>query len=80
MWLQVELEDLVLVEPVLDLVGHAHLEQLAGQGPLAGGDAVREDVARELHGHGAEALLDPAAPDVGQRRPDHAPPVDPPWV
>ena len=72
---QVQLEDLVLPELALDLRGHPHLEQLARQRPLAGGDALREDVPRQLHGDGAEALVVAARAHVGPGRAPHPRPV-----
>jgi hypothetical protein len=54
---QVQLEDLVLFELALDLEGHAHLEELAGQRPFLARYPLGEDVPRELHGDGAATLL-----------------------
>ena len=54
---QIQLEDLVLAEPVLDLVGHPDLEQLAAERALAGGDALRKGVARELHRQRARSFF-----------------------
>ena len=73
---QVHLEDLVLAELVLDLLGHAHLEELAPQRALLAGQVLGEDVAGELHGQRARALLDAARPHVAPHRPQHAADVD----
>jgi hypothetical protein len=73
---QVELEDLVLAEAAIDLAGDADLEQLALQRARAPGDALREQVARDLHGDRAEALLEGSRTQVGARSSGHPAPVD----
>ncbi len=67
----VQLEDLVLRQAGLDLVGQQHLVDLARIRLLAG----EEEVARHLHGDGRGALRQ-AAVQVGQPRAQHADEVD----
>jgi hypothetical protein len=55
---QVQLEDVVLAVAFLDLARHSHFEQLAAERPRAAPDPLGEQVAGELHGDGAEALVE----------------------
>ena len=63
---EVQLQDLVLREPALDLPGDPDLEDLPAQRPLLPGQPVREHVPGELHGDGAGALDESAGAQVRQ--------------
>ena len=73
---QVHLEDLVLGELPLDLVGHPDLEDLAAERPLASGQRVGEDVAGELHRDGARPFVDAAGLHVADDGAEDALQVD----
>jgi hypothetical protein len=75
---QIELEDLLFRVPVLDFLGHPDLQELPAGGLLLAGDALREDVPRELHGDRAEPLGEPAGPQIGEHRAADPFPVHPP--
>ncbi len=65
---EVHLQDLVLGELALDLVGDADLEDLAAERPLPAGQRVGEDVPGELHRDRARPLLDTARAHVAPQR------------
>jgi len=72
---QVQLEDLVLRISLLNLTGDLRLLDLANE-VLFAGDALGEDVSRELHRYGGEALLPRARAEVAQRGAGDTNPVD----
>ena len=74
--IEVHLQDLVLAEGVLDLLGDAHLEDLAAERALLAGQVLGEDVAGKLHGQSARAFLDSARAHVVPHRAQDAAQVD----
>ncbi|MBV8203186.1 MAG: transglycosylase domain-containing protein, partial [Acidobacteria bacterium] len=74
--IEVQLQDLSLGEVRLELLRDADLEQLPGRGALLAGDLLREEIAGQLHGDRAEALLDAAGTQVGGESASDAVPVD----
>ena len=71
----VQLEDLVLRQIGLDLVGEQHLAQLAGQCSFPG----KKEIAGDLHGDRPRALL-ASARNVGQGRPKHGNVINAPML
>jgi hypothetical protein len=74
--IEIKLEDFLFREALLDLLGDPRLEELSTQAFVGGAQPVRENIARQLHGDRAGALIDLARHDVAEGGARDPHPVD----